>query len=193
MRRSKVTELFWRRKPIVDPQIQGLGEMTKQGFDFLDVEREALVEMIPMLEGALELRRRGKVEQAERILRHILETEPRLAEPRLEIAHIAIGRTDLDEAEGQLRVAIDVLRSHGQWTLDVDPDALMSYALNFLGEVLISVFEDPDNDEFDEGLFSIWNEAAGFFAEAAELDPQNEDAALNASRFKPVAGSSGSR
>lgn len=161
--------------------------MTKQSPDFLDLEREALVELVPVFEKALGLRQEGNEKKAEQLLRVILKVEPRLAEPRMEIAHIATSRGDREEAEEQLRFAIDVLRSHGQWTLDLEPDALMSYALNFLGEVVISAFDDADSDEIDDAFIEIWNEAAGLFAEATKLDPKNQDAAANAARVRRIA------
>ena len=39
-------------------------------------------------EEALEARRRGDVDDAAELLRGILKVEPRLAEPRLELAHL---------------------------------------------------------------------------------------------------------
>jgi tetratricopeptide (TPR) repeat protein len=141
----------------------------------------------PRLHEALRLRREGKDPQAEHILRELLRVEPRLAEPRLELAHLAASRGDWDEAVAQAREAVSTLRAGGQWTEDMEPAALLAFALNLLGEVLVRSIEDTDlYIEEPERFTRTWNEAALLFDEARRLDPRNPDAAGNCGRYRPL-------
>lgn len=136
--------------------------------------------LIPLgakLQKAMEFRAAGDAEQAHKLLREILITDPRLAEPRLELAGIAAGREDWDEAEEQARAALGLLRSGGQWTAAVSPLKLQSFATNLLGEVIYRSLECGDLMFRDAAKFDLrWNEAATLFAAALQLDPENEDA-----------------
>jgi tetratricopeptide (TPR) repeat protein len=141
------------------------------------------------LHKALALRRDGNVDGAEKLLREILLAEPRLAEPRLELAHIAAARGDWEEAAEQARAAVIALREGGQWTMDLSPDELMAFALNLLGELVVRPLEEGDLFLRDQAAFAQrWNECATMFAEAARLDPENEDARRNRNRYRPVPG-----
>jgi tetratricopeptide (TPR) repeat protein len=132
---------------------------------------------------AQEARAEGDDAGAERSLRAILAVEPRLAEPRLELAHIAASRGDFDEAEGQAQEAVEILRAGGQWTLDIDPDVLLAFALNLWGELILIALEGIDSDDLDEAevrrIKGRWMQARALFEEAHTLDPDNEDAAIN--------------
>jgi tetratricopeptide (TPR) repeat protein len=136
----------------------------------------------------MDLRRDGKDEEAAEVLRAILSSEPRLAEARLELCHIAATRGDWEEAEEQGRLAIETLRSGGQWTLDLEADELLSFALNLLGEVIVRCLEEGDLLMDDRPAFvARWNEASGFFRESLERDNSNKDARTNCIHHRPMA------
>jgi len=161
--------------------------MSEPGNDNMDEPEVHLQELGPQLEQALALRGAGKDEEAIVLLREILKAEPRLAEPRLELSHIAASASDWREAEAQARLAVDTLRGGGQWTLDLEANELLSFALNLLGEVVVRGLEEGDllmtnRPEFVER----WNEASGFFREALEGDNSNKDARSNCIHYRPM-------
>ena len=126
---------------------------------------------------AIALREEGKHDAARALLHEILQADPRLAEPRLELAHLAALRADWEEAEAQAREAVELLHHGGQWTADIAGPALLSFAVNLLGEIVYRALQDGDLIFLDRAAFDArWNEAAGLFVEALRLDPTNEDA-----------------
>jgi tetratricopeptide (TPR) repeat protein len=144
----------------------------------VDREEEALVRALEQrFENALDARRRGDVDGAAELLRGILKLEPRLAEPRLELAHILIETGQLDEAEEHAREAISTLESGGRWTEDLDDSQVLSLAFGTLGEALR---RRADSDDVVFGPAAVYealvNESQQAFARAIELDPENEHA-----------------
>lgn len=126
---------------------------------------------------ALQARRKGDVDAASDLLRSILTVEPRLAEPRLELASMLLEAEQLEEAEAEAREAARLLDLGGQWSEDVDPVILRSLAWNLLAECLRRradqddvVFGDPDH------WAALMNESRDAFEKAAKLDPTNEHA-----------------
>ena len=108
-----------------------------------------------------------------------------MAEPRLELAHIALEREDVAEAEEQARYAVSLLEAGGQWTREIDPPLLMAYAYNLLGEILIASLEaTEDKVENRKAYVETWNEAAGLFQKAAEEDGDDDRIAENAARYR---------
>ncbi len=145
-----------------------------------------LVPLGTKLARAITLRGEGKDEEAAELLREVLKADPRLPEPRLELAHIAATKEDWEEAEGQARQAVAILRAGGQWTAAMKPTELLAFAINLLGEVLYRALESSDLIFRDPNLFTVgWNEAAALFAEAARLDPKNPDARHWSSHVRP--------
>ena len=133
---------------------------------------------------AMQLRESGDEAGCAEALREILKAEPRLAEPRLELAHILLMENRFEEAEEHARLAATSLRAGGQWTKDVDPSALLSFALNMHGETIARHLEEGDLFLTDREQFEArWNSAAALFGEAAALDPNNAEARRNATRF----------
>ncbi len=150
-------------------------------------DQTVLDALAPRMQAAVELRQEGRDDKAEAIFREILKSEPRLAEPRLELAHLAALREDWDEAQTQARLAVATLVAGGQWTMDVEPAPLLSFAMNLLGETLVRAIEGGDLFLRDKDRFSkTWNEAAALFAEAKKIDPTNDDARRNAVRYRPI-------
>lgn len=127
---------------------------------------------------ALQARRKGDVDAASELLRSILSVEPRLAEPRVELASMLLEAEQLEEAEAEAREAARLLDLGGQWAEDVNPDIMRSLAWNLLAEALrrqadqdTVVFGDP------ERWTTLMAESREAFQKAASLDPTNEHAA----------------
>lgn len=136
---------------------------------------------------ALKLRADGRNDEARKVLQEILLAEPRLAEPRLELAWLGAAREDWEEAEAQARLAVEILEAGGQWSDDLEPDQMLAFALTLLGEVLVRPLEEGDLFLVDRGAFTEqWNEAAALFQRAVKLDEENEDARRNRSRYRPI-------
>lgn len=124
---------------------------------------------------------------ARALFEKILQDEPRLAEPRLELAHMDLLAGRHEEAETQARLALATLQAGGQWTKDVEPPILLSFAKNLLGETIARSLEEGDLFLTDQHAFTRrWNEASRIFGDAARLDPTNEDALRNLTRFAPL-------
>ncbi len=155
--------------------------------EYQAIEQTVLGGLAATMQEAMRLRQAGKDDEAALRFRETVMKEPRLAEPRLELAHIALHKKEWEEAEGQAREAVELLKRGGQWTLEIDPDVLLAFALNLLGEVLVQSIGDVDLLEQDPEAFkAIWNDAAACFADAYELDPNNEEIAANRGRVLPV-------
>jgi tetratricopeptide (TPR) repeat protein len=135
-------------------------------------------------EGALALKERRDFDAAAEALRGILRVEPRLAEPRLELARILLDTGQPELAEEEAREAVRILEGGGQW-IDVLPEAVvLSLAFDLLGE---SIRLQADSDEVVFGDPAVWQarlaEAHQAYARAAALDPSNEHAVWWAQRF----------
>jgi tetratricopeptide (TPR) repeat protein len=138
---------------------------------------------------AMECLRGGRDGRAMELLKEILNADPRLPEPHLELAILWHGQGRLDEAIEHARLAVKVLERGGQWTDDLPSHVLLAHARNLLGELLVEqsqAGETPfDHDHFAE----IWNEACALFAAAYEGDPDNADARRNALLHRPEGAS----
>lgn len=155
--------------------------------DPLDQADPRLPELARTMARALKMRESGKDGEAMKLYRDVLAVEPRLAEPRLELAWLAAGRNDWQEAEEQARFAVEILEAGGQWTDDLSPESLLAFALTLLGEVVIRPLEEGDLFLVDQTAFTQkWNEAAALFDRAVELDGDNEDARRNRARYRPI-------
>ena len=169
-----------------DPsQPEGLSE--EESNQMIKADAEQLAELEPKMMEAMSARAEGKDGAAKAIFEDILKAEPRLAEPRLELAHIAAVAEDWDEAQTQARLAVDILRRGGQWTEDVEPRALLAFALNLLGELIVRTLEEGDLFLTDRARFQMtWNEAAAIFDEALEVDPECVEARRNRTRYRKL-------
>ncbi|RME26786.1 MAG: hypothetical protein D6798_05960, partial [Deltaproteobacteria bacterium] len=126
---------------------------------------------------ALDAVRAGRLDEAAEELRAILKVEPRLAEPRIELARLHLQTGQLEEAAEQAQEAIRILENGGQWTEDLDEDTVLSLAWNIRAEALR---QQADQDSVVFGDPAEWErlmkESREAFATAARLDPQNEHA-----------------
>lgn len=152
----------------------------------LDEPEAHLAGLVERFREALRLRsEKNDIDGASEILREILRVEPRLAEPRMELARILLDVGQFGEAEEQAREAIRILEAGGQWTDDLPENVVLSLAWNILAEALRRradtdevVFGDPDEWRH---LVALARQA---FKRAAELDRTNEHAAEWAARFE---------
>ena len=140
-------------------------------------EQQRILGLQQRFQQALQARARNDVDGAAELLRSILQIEPRLAEPRMELAHILINANQLTEAEEQAREAIRILESGGQWTDDLSGDALLSLAYTTLGEAL-RLRADSDEIIFGdpEAFQRLHSESRTVFLKASALDPENQHA-----------------
>ncbi len=156
---------------------------------FDDPERREELEQL-WLE-AMEARHAGRDGEARGLFEELLRLEPRLAEPRLELAHMHVEAGELEEAEEHARLAVTTLSSGGQWIDDLPGEQIESFARNLLGEILFrraeAVGPDGDAERFDV----LWEEAARLFARAAALDPGNDEARRNAFHVRTRRGGRG--
>ena len=124
------------------------------------------------------------IDGAAEIFRRVLQREPRLAEPRMELARILIETRQTEEAESEIREAIRILENGGQWLEDLTENQVQSVAYGLLAEVLRMraeedevVFGDPDKWR------AIVDESHAAFRKARDLDPDNSHAEYWATSF----------
>lgn len=123
----------------------------------------------------------GRVDDAEEELRAILRVEPRLPEPRLELARLLLDTERLEEAEAQAREGVADLQKSGPWTDELDADTVMAIGKALLAEILRRRADEDDVIFGDAGRFkAIVAESQALFAEAAKLDPSDEYASYHA-------------
>jgi len=126
---------------------------------------------------ALGLMEKGEIDRAAELFRGIIKIEPRLAEPRMELARILLDTGQIDEAHGQATEAVRILDCGGQWTEALPENVVLSTAYGLVGEICRRmasadevVFGDPD----------LWKErmdqAQAAFRRASALDPENAHA-----------------
>jgi tetratricopeptide (TPR) repeat protein len=136
---------------------------------------------------AMDARRKADFDQATKLLHKVLRREPRLAEPRLELAGLLMEAGQLDEAVEQAREATRILDAGGQWNLDVPAHAMRSLAWDTLGE---AIRRTADQDSVVFGDPEVWkglmDEAKAAFRTAAQLDPDNAHASYAAFGFGPA-------
>lgn len=141
-----------------------------------DNEARALERLGERFMAALARKEKGDLDAAEDELRAILRTEPRLAEPRLELARILLDTDRLSEAEDHAREALDALLAGGQWIDDLPESVLLAMAHALLAEVLRRRADEDDIIFGDPEVFrAMVDEAKRLFARAAELDPDGDE------------------
>ena len=127
---------------------------------------------------------KGDIDAAAEHFQRILRVEPRLAEPRIELARILLETKQPKEAEAEVREAIRILEAKGLWLDTLPENQVSSVAFGLLGEALrclaetdAIVFGDP------EAWRAIVDEAHAAFKKAKELDPDNSHAGYWAGGF----------
>lgn len=142
----------------------------------LENEEHAQLELLgKRFMAALQAKTKGKLDHAEDELRAILRVEPRLAEPRMELARIMLDSDRLDEAEPMAREALEQLKTGGRWTDQVPENVLLGLAHALLAEVLRRHADEDDVIFGDADRFrAIVDESQSLFAQAAELDDSDD-------------------
>ncbi|MFZ5482154.1 MAG: tetratricopeptide repeat protein [Myxococcota bacterium] len=146
-----------------------------------DAPEKHLEALGPRFMEGLKKRAEGRVDDALEIFQEVLRAEPRLAEPRMEIARVWLEMGKLEEAEAEAREAVRLLETGAQWTDELPENVVLALAWALLGEVLKEraqsdevVFGDPEVFE------ALLGESRVAFARAAELDPTDSASWLNA-------------
>jgi tetratricopeptide (TPR) repeat protein len=151
-----------------------------------DYEEPVLAELEEIFREALHAMARGEHAEAKGRLKCILEVEPRLPEPYLELAVLTHADGDLENALAAARLGLEFLEKGGQWLDSVPPNVLLAHAKNLVGQLLVE-WAQLDEQLFDPEAFPrLYNEAVELFRSAHELDPKNRDARTNAVLHKPL-------
>lgn len=123
---------------------------------------------------ALRAKDGGDLDAAEDELRDILRTEPRLAEPRMELARVLLDTDRLTEAEEHAREALSALEAGGQWVDDIPEATVLALACALLAEILRRHADEDDVIFGDPEAFqAVVRESQELFQRAAKLDPQD--------------------
>lgn len=138
-------------------------------------ESSALEALEPKFLAALHDKEAGRLDEAEEALRAVLEIEPRLPEPRMELARLLLDSERVDDAVEQARTALEHLDNTGPWNDDLPAEVVGSIAHALLAECLRR-HADSDAVLFgDPAVFQrLLRESKEHFAKAAELDPTDE-------------------
>jgi tetratricopeptide (TPR) repeat protein len=145
-------------------------------------EDEAHLEGLPeRFMAALTLKDRGRIDEAHDELLAILAIEPRLPEPRMELARILLDTDRLGDAEPHAREALRLLEAGGQWTEELPENVVMGLAHALLAEILRRIADDDDVIFGDAARFkSLVAESHKHFELAASSDPSDEYASYHA-------------
>lgn len=138
-------------------------------------EQQQLEELGQRFLAALKLKDSAKIDSAEDELRAILRTEPRLAEPRMELARILLDTDRLDEALEQGKEALEVLDKYGTWTEDIEENVVKAIAHATVAEILRRKADEDDVIFGEPEVFhAMVAEAKAHFEKAHALDPNEE-------------------
>ena len=151
------------------------------GDDVDERESAALKELEDRFIQAVTQKDQGKLDDAEEAFREILRVEPRLPEPRLELARLLLDTDRLDEAEEHAREALQHLEAGGQWIDDLSEETVLALSHALLAEVLRRradedsvIFGDPETYK------RLVAESRKHFETAAALDPSDEYSSYHA-------------
>ncbi len=143
-----------------------------------------LADLGPRFVEALRLRSEGQVDTALEQLRSLLRAEPRLAEPRLEIARILLEMGQVEDAEAEAREALRILETGGQWSDDLPENVVLSLGYALLGEILK---DRASSDEVvfgpEEAFRELIESSRAAFARAHALDPSDTHAMVSAAEL----------
>ena len=124
---------------------------------------------------AIQAHQNHDLDKAERVNKAILEIEPRLVEPNLELAYISLRREQFEDAQAYAEEAIRLCKLHGHWMDNFTDDELLSLSYSTLGESLRHqaqtddiIFEQP------EKFTTLMEQAKEAYQKAASINPSNE-------------------
>jgi tetratricopeptide (TPR) repeat protein len=142
--------------------------------DLFTQETEQLDQLGQEFVVALGLKAGGQLDAAFEALSAILKKEPRLAEPRMELARLLLDTDRVAEAEEHARLALADLENHGQWVDNLSETAVLALSHALLAEALRRRIEDDDLlFGKAETVKAILDESRSHFAKAAKLDPSD--------------------
>jgi tetratricopeptide (TPR) repeat protein len=145
--------------------------------DLLEEPEAHLGDLEGLFTAALLKLEEGDPEGAREDLEAILKVDPRLAEPRLELARLLLQADEFDQAEDQAREGLRILETGGQWAEGLDENVLLGHAWSLLGECLRC---KAGTDEVLFGERDRWEalvqESKTAFEKAAAVDPSNSEA-----------------
>jgi tetratricopeptide (TPR) repeat protein len=158
-------------------------EEAERHLDGLDVQFMAGMEKVQA----------GDIDAGAEVFRRILQAEPRLAEPRIELARILMETSQFKEAEAEIREAIRILENGGQWIDALTEPQVLSVGYGILAEILRVLAESDDVVFGDPDTWrNIVDEAHAAFRKARELDPDNAHADYWAGGFDVDGGDAAS-
>lgn len=138
----------------------------------------------PRFLAALEKRAAGKVDVALEELHAILQAEPRLGEPRLEIARIYLEMGRLEDAEAEAREGLRILEGGGIWVEDLPENIVAAVGWALLGEILKERATSDDVVFGDPEVFTeLVAQSRAAFARAAALDPSDTASIVTAAEL----------
>ena len=123
---------------------------------------------------ALAAKDSGKLDRAEDELHAILKVEPRLPEPRMELARLLLDSDRIALAEPHARQALEHLESGGQWTDELPENVVKGIAHGLLAEILRRQADEDDVIFGEPERFrALVAESKTHFDQAAALDPND--------------------
>lgn len=123
---------------------------------------------------AVRARNASQLDKAIDLFEALLSQDPRLAEVHIELAHIGLDTSRLEDAEGHAKQAIDLLESNGIWLETFELDTVKSVAYALLAEALRRRADEDDVIFGDPEVFrSLVAESKKNFEIAAGLDPND--------------------
>lgn len=162
--------------------------MTEKEPTLLELPEAHLAELEPRMRAAIKARADNDVDKAMEILKEILQREPRLAEPQMELAGVLMDLDRLEEAEAYARDALRILENGGQWIEELPEGEVLSAGWTLLGEIMR---RRADTDAIVFGDPEVWKALIGnakaAFLRAIRLDPKNAHALEMAFGFDPDA------
>lgn len=166
--------------PALETTLDGAPE-DLPGADDEHAQQQQLDRLGAQFSAALRDKDAGKVDQAEDAFREILRVEPRLPEPRMELARVLLDTDRMEEAEEHAREALTHLDAAGPWTEEIPENIIRGLAHALLAEILRRRADDDDVIFGDPIAFhDIVREAQHHFQKAHEYDPADEYASYHA-------------
>ena len=124
---------------------------------------------------AIQAHQNNDLDKAERINKAVLEVEPRLVEPNLELAYITLRREQFEDAQAYAEEAIRLCSLHGHWMDNFTDDELLSLSYSALGESLrFQAQTDEVIFEKPEKFAQLMEQAKDAYNKAASINPSNE-------------------
>lgn len=146
-----------------------------------DQEQQLLDELGALFLRALAHKDAGRFDDAEDALREVIQREPRLGEPHLELARLLLDVDRVADAEPHAREALAHLENTGVWVDDIPEPIVLGLAHAVLAECLRRRADEEDVIFGDPAAFhALVAEAQRLFARAHELDPSQEYASYHA-------------